>query len=243
MSTAAETRPAAGSKRVSVDTALRADARRKPTDRDRGREELFADQGLDAQTPDVAKAASLEWEPCAKDRASDVEAPTRDGAWRHPERHRPTYAGLLDSHGNERLDDPHRGFRDGRPTSAPVDRGQTAASPWRSSRHRRPGRRSWCSSRASVYSVISEMLATRRRSSKPPDLLRHIVGAAGAARPGAGPRPGDGGRARRGIVPSLGGARWCGYATGGAHHSALRALFPMCLNPAGLDSPGPRSPA
>ena len=40
--------------------------------------------------------------------------------------------------------------RVGRPPSAPIDHAQTSASPWRSSRQRRPLRCSWCSSEAAV---------------------------------------------------------------------------------------------
>jgi AcrR family transcriptional regulator len=55
----AETRPAAGAKRISVDRALRADARRNRQAVIAAAKKLFADQGLDAQMPDVAKAAKV----------------------------------------------------------------------------------------------------------------------------------------------------------------------------------------
>jgi AcrR family transcriptional regulator len=57
--TVTETRPAAGAKRVSVDRALRADARRNRQAVIAAAKKLFADQGLDAQMPDVAKAAKV----------------------------------------------------------------------------------------------------------------------------------------------------------------------------------------
>jgi|SRR5215211_255930 len=59
MRTVTEARPAAGAKRVSVDRALRADARRNRQAVVAAAKKLFADQGLDAQMPDVAKAAKV----------------------------------------------------------------------------------------------------------------------------------------------------------------------------------------
>jgi AcrR family transcriptional regulator len=57
--TVTETRPAAGAKRINVDRALRADARRNRQAVIAAAKKLFADQGLDAQMPDVAKAAKV----------------------------------------------------------------------------------------------------------------------------------------------------------------------------------------
>jgi AcrR family transcriptional regulator len=59
MRTVTETWPAADPKRVSVDRALRADARRNRQAVIAAAKKLFADQGLDAQMPDVAKAAKV----------------------------------------------------------------------------------------------------------------------------------------------------------------------------------------
>ena len=59
MRTVTETRPAAGAKRINVDRALRADARRNRKAVIAAAKKLFADQGLDAQMPDVAKAAKV----------------------------------------------------------------------------------------------------------------------------------------------------------------------------------------
>ena len=59
MRTVTETRPAAGAKPISVDRALRADARRNRQAVIAAAKKLFADQGLDAQMPDVAKAAKV----------------------------------------------------------------------------------------------------------------------------------------------------------------------------------------
>ena len=59
MRTVTETRPAAGAKRINVDRALRADARRNRQAVTAAAKKLFADQGLDAQMPDVAKAAKV----------------------------------------------------------------------------------------------------------------------------------------------------------------------------------------
>jgi AcrR family transcriptional regulator len=57
--TVTDTRPAAGAKRINVDRALRADARRNRQAVIAAAKKLFADQGLDAQMPDVAKAAKV----------------------------------------------------------------------------------------------------------------------------------------------------------------------------------------
>jgi AcrR family transcriptional regulator len=59
MTTATEKTPASGDKPASVDKALRADARRNRAAVIAAAKELFADQGLDAQMPDVAKAARV----------------------------------------------------------------------------------------------------------------------------------------------------------------------------------------
>ena len=59
MITVTETRPAAGAKRINVDRALRADARRNRQAVIAAAKKLFADQGLDAHMPDVAKAAKV----------------------------------------------------------------------------------------------------------------------------------------------------------------------------------------
>src|ERR671937_886194 len=59
MPTVTEIRPASGEKLVSVDKALRADARRNREAVIAAAKKLFADQGLDAQMPDVAKAAKV----------------------------------------------------------------------------------------------------------------------------------------------------------------------------------------
>jgi AcrR family transcriptional regulator len=57
--TVTEATPAAGAKRINVDRALRADARRNRQAVIAAAKKLFADQGLDAQMPDVAKAAKV----------------------------------------------------------------------------------------------------------------------------------------------------------------------------------------
>src|ERR671924_937566 len=59
MRTVTETRPATGAQRISVDRALRADARRNRQAVITAAKKLFADEGLDAQMPDVAKAANV----------------------------------------------------------------------------------------------------------------------------------------------------------------------------------------
>jgi AcrR family transcriptional regulator len=59
MRTVTETRPAGDAKRTSVDRALRADARRNRQAVIAAAKKLFADEGLDAQMPDVAKAAKV----------------------------------------------------------------------------------------------------------------------------------------------------------------------------------------
>ena len=59
MTTVTQRKPASGKKPVSVDKALRADARRNREAVIAAAKRLFADQGLDAQMPDVAKAAKV----------------------------------------------------------------------------------------------------------------------------------------------------------------------------------------
>src|SRR5438874_9446076 len=59
MRTATERRPAPGEKRISVGRALRADARRNREAVIAAAKKLFADQGLDAQMPDVARVANV----------------------------------------------------------------------------------------------------------------------------------------------------------------------------------------
>jgi AcrR family transcriptional regulator len=59
MTTVTEKRPGSGHKLAGVDRALRADARRNREAVIGAAKKLFADQGLDAQMPDVAKAAKV----------------------------------------------------------------------------------------------------------------------------------------------------------------------------------------
>ena len=59
MTTVTARRPLSGKKQVSVDRALRADARRNREAVIAAAKKLFADQGVDAQMPDVAKAAKV----------------------------------------------------------------------------------------------------------------------------------------------------------------------------------------
>jgi AcrR family transcriptional regulator len=59
MRTVTETTAAASAKALGVDRALRADARRNRQAVIAAAKKLFADQGLDAQMPDVAKAAKV----------------------------------------------------------------------------------------------------------------------------------------------------------------------------------------
>ena len=59
MATATNRRPAATAKGVGADRTLRADARRNREAVLRAAKDLFADQGLDAQMPEVAKAAGV----------------------------------------------------------------------------------------------------------------------------------------------------------------------------------------
>ena len=59
MTTVTERRSASGEELVGVDRALRADARRNREAVIAAAKKLFADQGLDAQMPDVAKAAKV----------------------------------------------------------------------------------------------------------------------------------------------------------------------------------------
>jgi AcrR family transcriptional regulator len=59
MTTVTHKRPHSGEKRVGGDRALRADARRNREAVIGAAKKLFADQGLDAQMPEVAKAAKV----------------------------------------------------------------------------------------------------------------------------------------------------------------------------------------
>jgi AcrR family transcriptional regulator len=59
MTAVTETKPAPGEKRIRVERVLRADARRNHEAVIAAAKKLFADQGLDAQMPDVAKAAKV----------------------------------------------------------------------------------------------------------------------------------------------------------------------------------------
>jgi len=59
MTTVTDKRPGSGDKLAGVDRALRADARRNREAVTGAAKKLFADQGLDAQMPDVAKAAKV----------------------------------------------------------------------------------------------------------------------------------------------------------------------------------------
>src|SRR5215208_7463358 len=59
MTTVTDKRPGSGHKLAGVDRALRADARRNREAVTGAAKKLFADQGLDAQMPDVAKAAKV----------------------------------------------------------------------------------------------------------------------------------------------------------------------------------------
>jgi AcrR family transcriptional regulator len=59
MTTTTDRRPTPAAKGVGADRALRADARRNREAVLRAAKELFADEGLDAQMPEVAKAAGV----------------------------------------------------------------------------------------------------------------------------------------------------------------------------------------
>src|SRR6266496_3112271 len=59
MTAVTETKPASGAKPTVIERALRADARRNRQAVIAAAKKLFADQGLDAQMPDVAKAAKV----------------------------------------------------------------------------------------------------------------------------------------------------------------------------------------
>ena len=59
MTTVTEKRPTPGDKVIAADRVLRADARRNREAVIAAAKQLFADQGLDAQMPDVAKAAKV----------------------------------------------------------------------------------------------------------------------------------------------------------------------------------------
>src|SRR5919201_4267283 len=59
MTTVTEKRPTPGDKVIAADRVLRADARRNHEAVIAAAKELFADQGLEAQMPDVAKAAKV----------------------------------------------------------------------------------------------------------------------------------------------------------------------------------------
>ena len=59
MTAVTETKPSSGDKPVSIERVLRADARRNREAVIAAAKKLFADQGLDAQMPDVAKAAKV----------------------------------------------------------------------------------------------------------------------------------------------------------------------------------------
>ena len=59
MTTVAEKRPTSAQKLAGIDKALRADARRNREAVIAAAKRLFADQGLEAQMPDVAKAAKV----------------------------------------------------------------------------------------------------------------------------------------------------------------------------------------
>jgi AcrR family transcriptional regulator len=59
MTTVTERRPGSGNKLAGVDRVLRADARRNREAVIGAAKKLFADEGLDAQMPDVAKAAKV----------------------------------------------------------------------------------------------------------------------------------------------------------------------------------------
>jgi AcrR family transcriptional regulator len=59
MTPVTETKPSAGAKPTAIERVLRADARRNREAVVVAAKKLFADQGLDAQMPDVAKAAKV----------------------------------------------------------------------------------------------------------------------------------------------------------------------------------------
>jgi AcrR family transcriptional regulator len=59
MTAVTETKPSSGNKPVPIERVLRADARRNREAVIAAAKKLFADQGLDAQVPDVAKAAKV----------------------------------------------------------------------------------------------------------------------------------------------------------------------------------------
>src|SRR3954470_17871367 len=59
MTPVTETKPPAGAKPAAIERVLRADARRNREAVVAAAKKLFADQGLDAQMPDVAKAAKV----------------------------------------------------------------------------------------------------------------------------------------------------------------------------------------
>jgi AcrR family transcriptional regulator len=59
MAAVTETKPSSGDKPVAIERVLRADARRNREAVIAAAKKLFADQGLDAQMPDVAKAAKV----------------------------------------------------------------------------------------------------------------------------------------------------------------------------------------
>ncbi len=59
MTPVTETKPSSSSKPVAIERGLRADARRNREAVIAAAKKLFADQGLDAQMPDVAKAAKV----------------------------------------------------------------------------------------------------------------------------------------------------------------------------------------
>ena len=59
MTNVTQTKPAKAAKRATIERVLRADARRNRAAVIKAAKKLFADQGLDAQMPDVAKAAKV----------------------------------------------------------------------------------------------------------------------------------------------------------------------------------------
>ena len=59
MTAVTETKPSSGDKPVAIERVLRADARRNREAVIAAAKKLFADQGLDAQMPDIAKAAKV----------------------------------------------------------------------------------------------------------------------------------------------------------------------------------------
>src|SRR5947208_1167450 len=59
MTNVTQTKPAKTAKRATIERVLRADARRNRAAVIKAAKKLFADQGLDAQMPDVAKAAKV----------------------------------------------------------------------------------------------------------------------------------------------------------------------------------------